>query len=1347
MHLRCFMSAIFISHSSKDNDFAAQIAAWLKQRSFSWLFLDFDPQFGIPAGRNWERELYRQLRVCRAVIVLCSEHSTGSDWWFAEVVLARSLGKSLFPVRLDGSAVPSLLSDHQVIDFRQNREEAYERLAIGLDQAGLDSGIWFSWDPHRTPYPGLMAFQAEDAAMFFGRDDAIQDGLEQVRNLRRYGGKGFLMILGASGSGKSSLLRAGLLPRLQRDPQEWLVLDPFRPGADPFTELAIVLAAASALHGQALDHEEIADSLRPAGRDAEAARDALERRLDKLRLAIGRREVTVVVSIDQFEELLPGGGKGLDASAAARRQEGFLQMLQAALRGADGRLVVLGTLRSDLLGIFKAHPVLREVPFDQLLIGPMRMTDYARIIEGPAELAGLKIEPGLTQRMVLESETDDALPLLAFTLRELWERHSRDVNQLTVNEYEELEGLIGSVQRAANAVMGARTLSTNDWRDVRQAFLAMARIDDEGRFARQPVRWEDLPPSSRPILQGFVDARLLVSGKQTGTVEVAHEALLRNWSLLKGWLDEDRDFLLWRRRLRDALEEYRRSGSLLRDAPLTEAERWRDTTAEASPERQLIDASIASERERKLRELEAAASLRTAEEESRILGQAVQEGQKERNRLVRQGKVILAALSSLAAVIGLGALVALRQLTMAQAATALEQSSAALLRQHRDDQLTGLMQAMTNGFRLRRFVGDDHRLIDYPTVAPLAALDTILAATYERNRLQAHRHGVVRITTSDKAGLIASIGRDDRIALWERSGRLRRTLPLAEPTAVVFSDDGHTLFAANADGTVLRADLATGALHQWQAQPIGGVNALAVGPEGSRLYTAGGDGTVTVWSPAGKRLAGWKAAPELDGVEDLAFDPSRRLLATVGETSGTVRLWNSLGEQVAMLKSSPHDSGPLLRVAFSPSGNRLLASGPTSEAYIWNLDHAGAAQLAMSLRSEGASIRSQAFLDKGRHLVLGDKAGVIHVWSAAGKEVAMLRGHQGPVTTLTALPGGIHLASGGRDGSLREWQQPMSPVESLAVGTSEVNDLSFRPRSEQLALALGDGSLQIRSESGGKLRQWSTRRGSLSSLDIAPDGGRVVVAGTAGRVRIWSWKGEEGPRKLADSGSLNTVQFSPSDGSQILAGAADGSLWFWSTQGAERLRLKAHEGGVASVAFHPSGRTFASAGIDGTLRTWTSSGRPRRTTKLSSARLRSLTFSADGSRLVAGGDEGRLVILDGSGDPRSSFPTYQTGITAVKLSPLSDLIASAGADGSVKFWDPRGRPVLAEEPGVGSPLYTLDFDAKGERLAAGGDRGRLVIRRVDGLNGLLRRGCDWLENALSMNRQHEELRESCRGLK
>jgi hypothetical protein len=274
------MTAIFLSHSSKDNAMARQLAAWLQERRFESLFLDFDPQLGIPAGRDWEQELYHQLRVCRAVIVLCSQHSVASDWCFAEVAMARSLGKKLFPIQIDSCTPPVLLADQQMIDFRHEparaherlwkglsqrlhrqadpphpTEEAYHRLLRGLIKAGLDPSDLFQWDSARPPYPGLMALQEADAAIFFGREEAMREGIDRLRNLRRFGGKAVLMLLGASGSGKSCLLRAGFLPNLRRDPEAWLVLDPFRPGTDPFMELAIVLAGAFAARGDSRDRQ------------------------------------------------------------------------------------------------------------------------------------------------------------------------------------------------------------------------------------------------------------------------------------------------------------------------------------------------------------------------------------------------------------------------------------------------------------------------------------------------------------------------------------------------------------------------------------------------------------------------------------------------------------------------------------------------------------------------------------------------------------------------------------------------------------------------------------------------------------------------------------------------------------------------------------------------------------------------------------------------------------------------------------------------------------------------------------------------------------------------------------
>jgi hypothetical protein len=170
-------------------------------------------------------------------------------------------------------------------------------------------------------------------------------------------------------------------------------------------------------------------------------------------------------------------------------------------------------------------------------------------------VAGLQLEPGLTDRLVADTRTGDALPLLAFTLRELWERYGRD-GDLTLTEYEHLGGLEGSVQRAADAVLDARTLSPDEKEALRIAFLRMCRINEEGQHARIVACWDSMPPASREVLHRFVEARLLVSGKESGRIEVAHEALLRVWPLLRGWLEQSREFLLGRQQLEEDLAQW-----------------------------------------------------------------------------------------------------------------------------------------------------------------------------------------------------------------------------------------------------------------------------------------------------------------------------------------------------------------------------------------------------------------------------------------------------------------------------------------------------------------------------------------------------------------------------------------------------------------------------------------------------------------------------------------------------------------------------------------------------------------------------------------------------------------------
>ena len=192
-----------------DNAWAERIAAWLKEQGHQSLFLDFDPQNGIPAGRDWNKELYHQLRRCRAVIALLSEHFAAYDWCKGEAWIASNMGKSLFPVRVGPCELPQMLRTIEAIDITIDPNDGFRRLVRGLAEAGLDAKDIFQWDSSRPPSPGLTAFQEADAPECLGRDREIQEGLDLLHNLRRYGGKAMLLVLEASGWGKSSLAGAG----------------------------------------------------------------------------------------------------------------------------------------------------------------------------------------------------------------------------------------------------------------------------------------------------------------------------------------------------------------------------------------------------------------------------------------------------------------------------------------------------------------------------------------------------------------------------------------------------------------------------------------------------------------------------------------------------------------------------------------------------------------------------------------------------------------------------------------------------------------------------------------------------------------------------------------------------------------------------------------------------------------------------------------------------------------------------------------------------------------------------------------------------------------------------------
>ena len=582
------MSTIFISHSSKNNDIAKEIERRLAQQGHISVFLDLDPEKGIVAGQSWERTLYRKLRACRAVIALCTDDYLRSQWCFAEIALARMEGKQIFALKseplAENSKMPSILTEKQFIDIRINPEDAYRRLWRGLDEIDL-LGVSGEWDPKNPPYLGLNAFHEKHAPIFFGREEEARAGIEMLDR----GAPGLIMALGPSGSGKSSLVRAGMVPRLRRIPDHWLIVDPIRPGQDPFRELATSLigtyrryapesigklgdptllsgrlqawstaeSVASAVPKEAdrfADDERVKRLLNqlselhqapPSGAEGsflnflDWSLDDLRRICDgstdaestglftgstplvdivrDLRRTSKHPDARVLLVVDQFEELL--GHEGDNDSA-----RDFLELIRTSVEAEDSPVMVLGTMRSDFLGLFQRHPILRGIDFESLSLGPMKPDGMRKIIEAPAKLGALELEEGLVDRLIADTETPDALPLLSFTLWVLW-RDFRENGKIEICEYDRIGGLHGAIAREADALLG----NANE-EALRRAFVRMARLNDEGNFARQPVAWDspDLVPIHE-VLERFLKSRLLVDRTEDNkrTVEVAHEALFR----------------------------------------------------------------------------------------------------------------------------------------------------------------------------------------------------------------------------------------------------------------------------------------------------------------------------------------------------------------------------------------------------------------------------------------------------------------------------------------------------------------------------------------------------------------------------------------------------------------------------------------------------------------------------------------------------------------------------------------------------------------------------------------------------------------------------------------------------
>lgn len=585
------MSKIFISHSSQDNAKALAVALWLEQNGWGDYFLDITPSRGLSSGERWQAALKTATDRCEAVLFLISPAWRDSKWCSAEFLLAKLLGKTIFGVIVEPTPIETLpnemTAEWYLCDvtagedwqmFQVFRDQIVPRtqvslagaglasLKYGLQKAGLDPSV-FPWPPpndlNRLPYRGLKALEAEDAAVFFGREAPLIRALDTLRRMEASGEQHFV-ILGASGAGKSSFLRAGLWPRLKRDDRHFLPLPVIRPER-------------AAISGQSGLLESLEDTFRQqkAPKTRAHLRDCLTKPAGIVELVtelqtlaqkrLGREVAppTIVVCLDQAEELF-----GKDAGEEVQ----LLNLLGRLLGQATGegsseeqrmpRVMVITAIRSDSYEPLQTVPALAGITPTLFNLPPLAPAEYKMVIEGPAArstAAGRKltIEPALTERLLQDAEGADALPLLAFILERLLLDCGAD-HDLVLKEYKDLGGLQGSIDAAVKAAWNdpdrepvipademARRMLLN------QAFPLLVTIDE---YSEKPKRlvatWSIVPRETHPLLDRLVTARLLIKdrrkltdGQDAIVVEVAHEALFRDWPRLREWIHISSDDL------------------------------------------------------------------------------------------------------------------------------------------------------------------------------------------------------------------------------------------------------------------------------------------------------------------------------------------------------------------------------------------------------------------------------------------------------------------------------------------------------------------------------------------------------------------------------------------------------------------------------------------------------------------------------------------------------------------------------------------------------------------------------------------------------------------------------------
>ncbi|MGD1701763.1 hypothetical protein [Dapis sp. BLCC M229] len=1224
------------------------------------------------------------------------------------------------------------------------------------------------------PYKGLAAFEFNDKdyKYFYGRKTLVNLLLEKVRS------RHFLAVVGASGIGKSSIVKAGLLYQLKLGQRlsgsnTWPILI-IRPGEHPLKNLAAVfvdyqlqtlLTPAKELSSTYQQEEQEIkrspnssiphppppptqktkrtprkSSVTPPPITKNSGSDNLEEGIENTNIeriihspieieelinqgASGFRQVLqntqasrIVMVVDQFEEVFTLCSDKIEREQFFECLMGGIDRSYQANSNTTGLLLII-TMEAEFLGkCFEQEysGLARQIQSHLVTVTPMNRLELEQAIAEPAKQVGIEIQPELVEQMIIDTENYGSLPLLQYTLTELWQQRRAD--QFSLTQYINLGGVKGCLEKQAYAIY--HSFNARERQVAKQIFLKLVQINEDTVASCKQVLKTDLitPQQSlavvSKVLKKLAKARLILTTKFTNyqnsnqtvtVVELAHNTIINNWSQLNFWVESNREAI----KQKPGME--------------ADAQRW---LKKDKSDKYLLSG----------RKLSLAENLLESDTESAFVSVVAKEFlEKSINRKRFHSNFRIRSIVGLIIVLGCLSGFSLINWRVAEKDKLNAQLNALSLSAENQFTVNQRFDALLTAIKAGKELHDASEVAADVRMGVLIVLQKTVYGVSKRRTIAEHTQPVNSISLSKDGEIIASVSDDSTIKLWTSYGEEIATLSGHQGAvySVSMSNNGKVLASGSQDGTVKLWSQDGKILNTMKAHQ-GAVNSVSFSADGKTIASGGVDGTIKLWNLQGKQLAAIKA--NQDKIYSVSYG---KVLASAGEDK-TVKLWNAKGKQLATLKGHKEK---ILSVSVSPDGKTIATASWDNTVKVWGVD----GKEIGTLRGHKSPVVSVNFSVDGKTIASGSSDGEIKLWARYGREIATLKGHGTWVSSLSFSNDGLTLASASADKTIKLWSLQEQKMPALRGHTSYITAISLS--KDAIATGGYDNTVKIWSREGEELATLKGHQRGIYSLSFSPDGQTVASASADGTGIVWNLAGLGNATLTGHQDQVYSISYSP-DGKMLATASLDKTIKLWNTRGQQLLTIPGGIDDLRTVTFRPDGKAIAAAGFggksQGVLKIWNLEGEELQKFEGLCSVVRKISFSADGKIIAATCSDNTVKLLTPKGQVVGILRGHQRAVNSLSFTPDGQIIATGSDDGTVKIWNLDGKELVSLD-GIREGVMDVSFSPDGKMLGAVGRDKVGMLWNFD-LENLLVRGCDVVHDYLQSSSDVKESdRRLCEG--